>query len=269
MADIFISYSKKHPEHTVALAADLEARGYSTWWDTSLLPGDEFPEVIQRQIDMAKAVIVIWTANSVKSQWVRAEAALGYRQRKLITLFVPGLDFQYIPLPFNTLHREPIANRGKLYAALRDHGIAPNIPVQGKGRAPGKYTVRSRAVATLSFRYTGGGQSFREFVQISIEGVVKHEFYISSGETKVLEVPDGFYIISARFTEYVTREVYTNGVVIKSEGSIDGQSETLKIIVESGRSYKFSCDLSAGFGNWLGRTIRRRQGISLTIMEGA
>ena len=61
MAHIFISYSKQCPEHTKALAADLQARGHATWWDTSLLPGDDFPDLIERKIDKAKAVIVIWT----------------------------------------------------------------------------------------------------------------------------------------------------------------------------------------------------------------
>jgi hypothetical protein len=35
MADIFISYSKKHAQLTVDLARDLEVEGYTTWWDTA------------------------------------------------------------------------------------------------------------------------------------------------------------------------------------------------------------------------------------------
>ena len=42
MADIFISYSKKHAALTGELARDLEAEGYTTWWDTNLLPDDGF-----------------------------------------------------------------------------------------------------------------------------------------------------------------------------------------------------------------------------------
>jgi hypothetical protein len=33
MADIFISYSKQHPQPTRDLAAYLEQEGYSVWWD--------------------------------------------------------------------------------------------------------------------------------------------------------------------------------------------------------------------------------------------
>lgn len=84
----------------------------------SILPGDEFPEAIKRQIDASNAVIVIWTSTSVNSKWVRAEAARADEQNKLITVYAPGLDLRQIPLPFNNRHLEPLANRDKIYLAL-------------------------------------------------------------------------------------------------------------------------------------------------------
>ncbi|WP_088343690.1 MULTISPECIES: toll/interleukin-1 receptor domain-containing protein [Rhodomicrobium] len=126
MPEIFISYCKQDSDHTEALAADLEARGYRTWWDTSLLPGDEFPELIKRRIDEADAVIVIWTPNSVKSRWVVAEAHRADNQGKLITVRSPGLIFSDIPMPFNTKHCEPVMNREKIYAALRERRVMAN-----------------------------------------------------------------------------------------------------------------------------------------------
>jgi formylglycine-generating enzyme required for sulfatase activity len=126
MADIFISYSKKHAALTEALARDLEAEGYTTWWDTGLLPGDEFPDEIKRQLDAAKAVIVIWTESSVNSKWVRAEATRAHAQGKLIALHRAGLDLQDIPLPLNTLHSELASERAKIFAALSRRDIAPS-----------------------------------------------------------------------------------------------------------------------------------------------
>ncbi len=126
MADIFISYSKNYTRLTEELARNLEAEGYITWWDTSLLPGDEFPDEIKRQLDAAKAVIVIWTESSVNSQWVRAEATRAYAQNKLLALHEPGLDFQAIPLPFNTVHSELVTERAKVFAALERRSIVPS-----------------------------------------------------------------------------------------------------------------------------------------------
>ena len=125
MADIFISYSKKHADLTASLARDLEAAGYTTWWDTSLLPGDEFPDEIKRQLDASKAVIVIWTESSVMSKWVRAEAALADARKKLITVRDARVDIDEIPLPFNTRHTELVTERTKIFAVLARQGIVP------------------------------------------------------------------------------------------------------------------------------------------------
>jgi hypothetical protein len=82
MADIFISYAKQERELTVDLAHDLEAKGCSVWWDTSLLSGDLFEEVILAELAQARAVIVIWTKSSVKSLWVKSEARRAAAPRK-------------------------------------------------------------------------------------------------------------------------------------------------------------------------------------------
>lgn len=126
MADIFISYSKQEPEPTKALAADLEALGYTTWWDTRMLPSDGFfPQKIKDELTAAKAVIVIWGEASVTSEWVYAEAQMAKRLGKLITVQTPSLDIAEIPLPFGAQHIEPITNRTKIYAALKAWGVKP------------------------------------------------------------------------------------------------------------------------------------------------
>lgn len=125
MADIFISYSKDEPEPTIALARDLERNGYSTWWDTDLLPGERYQERILTELDKAKAVIVIWTVKSVASRWVMAEAEWAAEQNKLITVRTPDLPPDRIPLPFNTLHTEIVTDREKIFDALFRFHIFP------------------------------------------------------------------------------------------------------------------------------------------------
>src|ERR1700745_3556422 len=74
MADVFISYAKADRPLALKLAAMLEAEGWKTWWDTSLIPGDDFRNEIMTELGRARAVIVIWTDTSIKSDWVRSEA---------------------------------------------------------------------------------------------------------------------------------------------------------------------------------------------------
>src|SRR5262245_31553271 len=74
MADAFTSYSKARAAEARALAGELGYLGYDVWWDTSLLPVGSFGAEIDRQLDAAKAVIVIWSPESIRSKWVYAEA---------------------------------------------------------------------------------------------------------------------------------------------------------------------------------------------------
>ena len=51
MADIFISYSKSSWVQTEQLAKELQAQGLTVWWDTSLVPGDRFRNVILSELE--------------------------------------------------------------------------------------------------------------------------------------------------------------------------------------------------------------------------
>ena len=125
MADIFISYSKAHRPLTEALVADLEARGYTVWWDTSLVSGETFREVILRELNAARAAIVIWSPASVQSDWVISEATRAKAQGKLITVRSAKVAPADIPPPFDVLHCDLIDNRERIYAALAKFGVLP------------------------------------------------------------------------------------------------------------------------------------------------
>jgi hypothetical protein len=116
---IFISYSKADPEPTRALADFLTAQGYSVWWDTNLTSGEVFREVIDRELAAADAVIVIWTAHSVASNWVISEADDAARRGKLITVRTSDLEPWRIPKPYNTYQADLVDNRNAVLAAVR------------------------------------------------------------------------------------------------------------------------------------------------------
>lgn len=125
MADIFISYSKAKREVTEHLARDLEAAGYSVWWDTSLAAGERFQQVILQRIAEAKAAIVIWTPESVKSIWVQSEAERAWTQGKLITVRTADILDLELPPPFDRLHTPSIDDRESIFAALVKLGVHP------------------------------------------------------------------------------------------------------------------------------------------------
>src|SRR5688572_17916851 len=100
MADIFISYARSTEEQAQRVEAALQGRGYSVWRDSELPAHRNYADVIEERLKAAKAVVVIWSAEAVKSQWVRAEADAA---RAIGTLVQVGFDGTAPPMPFNQI----------------------------------------------------------------------------------------------------------------------------------------------------------------------
>ena len=84
MASVFLSYDHDDGARAAAIASALEKAGHSVWWDRHIHGGAEFQSEIEQAVDQADAVIVLWSGRSIKSPWVRDEAAEGRDQGKLI-----------------------------------------------------------------------------------------------------------------------------------------------------------------------------------------
>jgi adenylate cyclase len=74
MADVFVSYSRSDKARVAPLVAAIEAKGWSVWWDPAIDAGQQFDDQIDAELQVASAVLVVWTPTSVASRWVRGEA---------------------------------------------------------------------------------------------------------------------------------------------------------------------------------------------------
>ncbi len=99
--DVFISYARAREADARRVGERLTKLGYTVWRDDQLSAHQEFSDVIQRRLEAAKAVVVLWSADAVKSQWVRSEAS---RARALSTLVQVNLDGVSLPMPFDQIH---------------------------------------------------------------------------------------------------------------------------------------------------------------------
>ena len=118
MADIFVSYAKTDRSLASKLVAMLEAEGWSVWWDTSLAAADLYRDEIMKQLASARAVITIWTPNSIRSDWVRAEAGTAKNEGKLIPVKTSDVAYADIPLPFGEMHTENLEASELIRAAV-------------------------------------------------------------------------------------------------------------------------------------------------------
>jgi TIR domain len=97
MAGIFLSYARFDAELGERIIAGLRALDVECWWDRDM-PGVDWPQEIERQIDSMSALVVVWTTASKESRYVRAEAIPAFDREKLINIMV---GVHEPPLPFN------------------------------------------------------------------------------------------------------------------------------------------------------------------------
>jgi antitoxin (DNA-binding transcriptional repressor) of toxin-antitoxin stability system len=108
VSDIFISYGREDRERAKRLAEALQGKGWSVWWDRNIPFGKRFDDVIAEALAAAQCVIVLWTPESVRSHWVRTEAAEGAARDVLVPIRLdPDAE---IPLEFKRLQTADLSD---------------------------------------------------------------------------------------------------------------------------------------------------------------
>jgi TIR domain len=79
VSHVFISYARSTAGQAQQVAAVLRDLGYDVWLDDAIPAHRAYAEVIEERLCEARAVVVIWSAEAAKSQWVRSEADRSHR----------------------------------------------------------------------------------------------------------------------------------------------------------------------------------------------
>ena len=95
MSDIFISYKREEQATARKLANALEKEGWSVWWDPKLRAGEHFDDVIEKALNEAKCVIVMWSERSVQSRYVRDEATYALDRDKLVPVAIENVSLPF------------------------------------------------------------------------------------------------------------------------------------------------------------------------------
>ncbi len=132
MPDVFLSYAREDLELAKKLAVLLEANGLDVWWDRRLVSGEAINATIEKAIDDARAVIVLWSPNSIASRWVNGEAETAAEAGKLLPVKIAECR---LPLNFRSLHTPEVYRSPEQLAEMADllsAKLRPNAPVEKK-----------------------------------------------------------------------------------------------------------------------------------------
>jgi adenylate cyclase len=147
MSDVFVSYARPDEPRAQQVSDLLREVGYRVWRDDELPAHRAYAEVIEERLNGAKAVIVLWSAESVRSQWVRAEADTA---RSAGTLIQVTLDGAIPPLPFNQIQCADLSawegdvegpGWRKLAASVRALAGAPKPARSSPGKRPARASL--------------------------------------------------------------------------------------------------------------------------------
>lgn len=98
MSDIFLSYAAEDRERAATVARAFGTLGWSVWWDRKIIAGQQFDQAIERELNAARTVVVLWSAHSITSEWVKSESAVAARRGVLVPAMLEAVE---LPLEFS------------------------------------------------------------------------------------------------------------------------------------------------------------------------
>jgi adenylate cyclase len=159
LADIFVSYSRQDKARVAPLVAALETEGWSVWWDPEITPGEEFDALISRELETARALVVVWTPVSVESRWVRGEARDAADRGVLVPVRFDGAK---LPIDFRAVHTTDLDGwgddrQGQAFKGLRKALEAKlGVPPRAAASTPGSDRKSEVTICVLPFANMSG-----------------------------------------------------------------------------------------------------------------
>ncbi|WP_411287840.1 TIR domain-containing protein [Phenylobacterium sp.] len=162
MSEVFVSYARSTEPQARIVVEALRSSGYNVWRDDQLPAHRAYGEVIEERLRSAKAVVVIWSVDAIRSQWVRAEADVAREAGTLVQLSIDGVP---PPMPFNQIQCADLYGwTGDLTApgwVKVESSVASLVGSRGSESGAGKTSAapRKAAICVLPFiNMSGDGE---------------------------------------------------------------------------------------------------------------
>lgn len=107
MADVFLSYARTERGRAEPIRAALVSLGLNVFFDVDGLDGgDVFPDVLDREVKSAGAVVSLWSPHALSRPWVKLESRIGIYRGVFIPVEIAPLDLLAdVPADFFDLQR--------------------------------------------------------------------------------------------------------------------------------------------------------------------
>lgn len=148
MADIFLSYAREDEARAAVVARVLGELGWSVFWDRRIIAGTSWDEVVERELEACRCVVVLWSTASIASRWVKTEARFALERSALVPANLdpskPPLEFRF--LESAQLHAWQGATDDSEFSVLAE-GIAQHVKPARR-----ESNVEPRATPTASLK---------------------------------------------------------------------------------------------------------------------
>lgn len=149
MARIFLSYARDDAVRAERIALELEEAGHVVWWDREISAGSSFSNEIDSALADAELVVVLWSSHSIRSDWVRDEAAIGRDSGRLVPALIdnvqPPLGFRQYQAVALTRSRQSSA---PLVAAISQR-LSGKGPVRARAKIARPHPIFNRRLLAM------------------------------------------------------------------------------------------------------------------------
>ncbi len=260
---VFVSYARPDESWARVVIDRLEAAGFKTWWDGLIPGGERFGSQIAEALDSASAVVVLWSKNSLKSDWVQDEASVGRDQHRLVPLTIDGspppLGFRQIQCidisrggakSGNPAIDRVVAAVGEILGKPQEIAVRPPIRVDRRTAILAGGTVAAAAAGFGAWRWLGSGAADNSIAVLPFDNL--------SGDPKQQYLSDG---LSAELRDRLSRNAALKVV---------GQASSRALASEEGGGKSIARKL--GVANLLDGNVRVGDGtvrIAIELIDGA
>lgn len=153
---VFFSYTRDDRGRALPIIEALEANDIDVWWDGLLKGGQRYASTTETALETADAVVVLWSATSIESHWVRDEATRGRDRGCMVSISLDGteppLGFRQIQYIDFSNWREDSASAPfvELIEAVGIVSTSPGIELSFAGKSEAVRGVSRRSALLLA-----------------------------------------------------------------------------------------------------------------------